>query len=253
MTGLTTAIRTLTVLRVPGREAVPLSSSVVWFPLVGGLLGALLHCVTLSAAAMGLEWPEGVALLLLGLGVLLTGALHVDGLADAADGLLGGGDRDRRLEIMKDPRLGAYGAVALLLVSLAKWTALVRLLEGGARLSLWIVTAYVASRGVQADLVASLPYARASGGTAAPYVASGTARRLASMASSIALCGLATGPAGVAAWVVAWSCGQAFGQWCRRRVGGVTGDLLGAANELTEALVLVGGALLGGRFVELAP
>ena len=105
---LITAIRTLSILPVPGKGTEDLSSALSWFPVVGALLGGLLYLLALIASSVtDGRWPEGVAAILLLAAVVLTRGLHLDGLADWADAFGGGQDRDHTLAIMKDPGTGA--------------------------------------------------------------------------------------------------------------------------------------------------
>ena len=133
MRGLVTAIRTLTSLPCPGREADKMTSALPWFPVVGLLLGGLLYGV--SACTQWLTrglWPEASAIVVLICAALFTGGLHLDGLADWADGFWGGRTKEKTLAIMKDSAVGSFGAVALICALLAKWVCLTRLLADGA-------------------------------------------------------------------------------------------------------------------------
>jgi adenosylcobinamide-GDP ribazoletransferase len=217
---------------------------------VGGLLGLALFLpawgfsllVMLHPPAGWFSWPAGMALLLLAMGTLLTGALHLDGLGDWADGFFGAREKDKVLAIMKDPRKGSFGVIAVVLVLLAKWAAFARLVEGSG-IPEWIIAAMVVSRFCQVDLAASLPYARAEGGTAAPFVAGARWwHRLVAWLLTLAICIGACGPAGAAAPVLGWIMMRLFRRHCRRRVGGVTGDLLGACSELVETGLLLAAA-----------
>jgi adenosylcobinamide-GDP ribazoletransferase len=236
---LTTALRTLTLLPAPGRDAQTLAAALPWFPAVGALVGGALY--GLMAAAMRLPgggWPAGAAAAAVLGGTLLTRGLHLDGLADWADGFGGGRDRESTLRIMKDPSVGAFGTLALVGALLAKWVAFERL--AGCGTGLWVVAACVAARTVQVDLAVWLPYARAEGGTAEGFVRdSRPAHFLAALALAAALVVGLCGPVGALALGAAGLAGRAFGWWCRRRVGGVTGDLLGAASELVETALLL--------------
>ena len=244
--GLATAMRTLTILPFPGGEARKAASALPWFPLVGGALGGILYgiCV-LEDRFLGSAWPGGMAILVVALGAVLTRAIHLDGLADWADAFGSMSDRKRKLAIMKDPHVGAFGIVALVTILAAKWVAVVQLLEYEA--AVWIVAAYVVSRAMQVELAAALPYARVEDGTAAPFVRDARLwHRLVAWLVAAALVLGVFGPAGAAALAVGVVIARSFGFWCRRRMGGVTGDLLGAASELVETGVLFLAALSGG-------
>jgi len=243
--GMVTAFRTLTILPLPGRDAEDMAASLPWFPLVGCALGFILYGLSrLLGLVGGDSWPEGVALVLVLGSIVLTRGLHLDGLADWADAFGSMSDRQRTLEIMQDPRVGAFAVVAVVVVLLAKWVALARLAVAGELI--WIVAAYIVSRAVLVELACCLPYARPCAGTGAAFVQ--TARpihRLWSLLSGLALLLGIYGPAGGVAVGVGWGLTRLFGFWCYRRVGGVTGDLLGACSEIVETLVLLLAALCG--------
>lgn len=239
--GLVKAIRTLTILSVPGEEGEDASSALRWFPVVGLLIGLLLAAVGML---LGDVWPEGVAALIVAAYIVLTRGLHLDGLADWADGFWGGGDKERVLAIMKDSCVGTFGSCALIAVLLAKWVAYTHLIRTG-NLG-WIVAACVVSRSAQVILAASHPYARDEDGTGAAFINGAAPHHIApTLTICIVLALLACGPswAYVGTFASAWIATGVFGAWCRKRVGGVTGDLLGAGSELVETLVLMMGAL----------
>lgn len=245
MRGLVTAIRTLTVLRVPGKEAESFASSLPWFPAVGFLVGWILFGVAaLSRLPLLGDWPQLVAAIGGIAGLMLTGGLHADGLADWADGFFGSRDREKTLRIMKDSTIGAFGAMALFADLLLRWICWVRLLAVGN--PLWIVVAAVVSRCVQADLAVSQPYARAEGGTAASFVRDARPwHGGAALLLAAALLGaLPVRMPALVALAVGWLVSRGFGIYARRRIGGVTGDVLGACSEMVETMVLVLGALL---------
>jgi adenosylcobinamide-GDP ribazoletransferase len=245
MRGLTSAIRTLTRLPAPGGEAASLGEATPWFPIVGFLLGVEMWLASaIWTWATGGSWPEGAALAIVAGGLWVTRGLHLDGLADMADGFGGGTDRESALRIMKDPRKGSFGVMAIALAVLAKWAALTHLIgrDGVA----WVPVAMTVSRFVMADLVAAFPYARREGGMAAPFF-EGASRDRTRLALAGAVVAIAVVPlpgwARLLALAMGWVGARAFGRYCRRRVGGLTGDLLGAACELTETGILVGGAI----------
>ncbi|HET9551537.1 MAG TPA: adenosylcobinamide-GDP ribazoletransferase [Anaeromyxobacteraceae bacterium] len=240
------AIAFLTRLPVPGAagfDGADVGRAAPLFPAAGALLGAIL------AAAGWLLAPRLppllTAALLLALAALLTGALHLDGLADTADGLGGGRTREDALRIMRDHAVGAYGASALVLTLLVEVAAL-SALAGRPGAAAWIVLAFTASRWSPVALSRFLPSARAGAGLGAA-----TAAHVSTVALLVAtaIAGVAAVPLrlpGLAALLAAFAFAAAFGALCRRRIGGVTGDTLGASAQLVEALVLVLGAAAVG-------
>lgn len=247
--GLISAVRTLTAIPCPGREAADAAAGLPWYPIVGALLGGVLYGLGTGAQALVPGgWAQGTAALLVVAGILLTRGLHLDGLADWADGFWGGWNREQTLRIMKDSHVGTFGALALVTVILAKWVALQRLV--GLGMMLWIVPAYPISRMSVVGLAYSLPYARPEGGTGgAPVRGARLSHYAVAIFSaaffSIALCG----PRVAALLVAGWFVSLALSVWFRYRIGGVTGDLLGATSELVETAVLVLSAAGGDRLL----
>ena len=228
-------------IRLPGMpQPREVGRSVLFYPLVGFLFGVLLWGLDALLAGAPLMLH---AALLLTVWVLLSGGLHLDGLADSADAWLGGfGDRERTLTIMKDPRSGPIAVVTLVLVLLLKFCALLALIEQqqgaallivpligrAALLGVFLTTRYVRAGGLGQALADHLPR------TAGWWV----------LGLSAVACVVLAGVAGV------WALGlAALGfVWLRRvmvrRLGGTTGDTAGALLELLEVLVLVGLALV---------
>ncbi|SLN40522.1 adenosylcobinamide-GDP ribazoletransferase [Roseisalinus antarcticus] len=230
------AMALLTRLPAPGADHARGASAAWAWPLVGLLLGALAALGVQIALALGL--PAGAAAALaLALLAGLTGGLHQDGLADSADGLWGGRDRARRLEIMRDSRVGSYGVLAIALVLLLQWTALEGLVAAKAH---WVALplAGAASRATMAAVMAALPHARADGlarltGRPAP-------RTAAAAAGLAALACLALAPATLPALaLVALLSGLTVARLAMARLGGQTGDILGATQQLTELTALL--------------
>ena len=214
------------------------------FPLVGAGLGAVVGGIAASLAAS--LSPSLAAAVALATGTLLTGALHLDALADTADAL-GAHSRERALEIMRDHTIGAYGAVAIALDLLVKAVALAALARDG-RVLPFAIAAGALSRAAPVPLAAALPYARPGEGLARSLAGSAWGRAAAAAAVATLIAALATGLDGLAlaafAALVTASLGAAFARW----LGGVTGDALGAAVELAEVALLVAAvALVGGR------
>ncbi|MCA0869693.1 adenosylcobinamide-GDP ribazoletransferase [Seohaeicola saemankumensis] len=205
------------------------------FPLAG-LAVALPACaVGLLALALGLPAPLAAGLVL-AMQMLLTGAMHEDGLADTADGLWGGFDRDRRLEIMGDSRIGTYGVLALVVVTGLRWTALAALLQAGAWPAVLAVAAL--SRAALPMLMTALPPAR-DGGLSRGVGVPGRAVSLVALLLGAALAAPA-GPAIALPALAAALVLVALALVARAKIGGQTGDILGAAQQLGEATLLCG-------------
>lgn len=233
------ALRFFTRLPVPawvGHSAAALNHSARYFPLVGVLVGGL---AAAAYALAGLVWPKSLALLLAFAATLLvTGAFHEDGWADAIDGLGGGWTRERILEIMKDSRLGSYGAIALVMLLLTRFVAL---LETEAALVVpALVAGHALSRLCATLVMHRLDYAREEG-KAKPL-----ATRIAPGELALAaLCGLAPllllPPAAAATGVaLALAATLWLGRLFHRWLGGYTGDCLGATQQLAEVAFYLG-------------
>lgn len=220
--------------RIPVPFTTPRPTGLWAWPLVGLVTGGA--GLILGAAAHGFGVSVGVAaVLVLAAQAALTGGLHEDGLSDCADGFWGGHSVAKRLEIMKDSRIGSYGALALTLAMLARWSALVALLGAGA----WglALAAMILSRAAMGSVMAALPNARA-GGLSARHGRP-------SLAAAGAGCGLALalgfGFAGGQVAVLALAASLAavgVALVARAKIGGQTGDVLGATQVLAELAAL---------------
>jgi len=239
MNGLLAAIGFLTRVPVPVRvfdDERAKAQSLAWYPLVGLLMGAGLAgfawCLRdapslLSGALVLLAW------------VVLTGALHLDGLADSADAWVGGlGDPVRTLEIMKDPRSGPAGVVAVVMLLLLKLAALASL---SAHAIVLLPLAPVLARMALTLAFVTTPYVRQAGLGSALVAAPRAACRLSVLAGT-GVC-IAMGWRGAVALIAAVLVFVLWRRACMRRIGGTTGDTAGALAELVEAAVLVALAL----------
>ena len=217
------------------------AAAVAYYPLVGTLIGAfagLVFCLAHLVFPVALSVVLAVALTL-----LATGALHEDGFADACDGLGGGATRERALEIMRDPRLGTYGAAGLGLLLAAKVLALV---AAPVEVIPWLlVAAHAASRASMAFALASGTYARPSG-IAAPLAEaspSGTRIAFAIVIGAAASCSLlfAVAPAVLLAGLGGLALGHLLMRIAyQRKLGGYTGDCLGAVQQASELGLYLG-------------
>ena len=218
-----------------------LNRSTRYFPAIGWLIGGIIAGVFLLAQ---LVLPEGVAVVLaLGVGVLATGAFHEDGFADICDGFGGGMTRERTLEIMKDSRVGAYAVIGVVLLFALKITALVSLSTEG----IWVVVAallfaHVLSRWSVVTIIFTNAYARAD-----------LTSKVKPIGRSISSLGVVAGtvwllpflgfvwwhPWWLLAIPIAFLIRLVLAAWFRRRLGGYTGDCLGAAQQIIEVSVFL--------------
>ena len=223
-------------IRLPGMPSPQeLGRSLLFYPLVGLLFGGLLWGLNglLGGAPALLH-----AAILLTVWVVLSGGLHLDGLADSADAWLGGfGDRERTLTIMKDPRSGPIAVVTLVLVLLLKFAALLALIEQQATVAL--ILAPLLGRTALLGLFLTTPYVRAGGlGQALADHLPRLTGRWVLLLSALA-CVLIAGWGGVIALVVAVGVFAGVRHLMMRRLGGTTGDTAGALLELLEVAVLM--------------
>jgi adenosylcobinamide-GDP ribazoletransferase len=213
-----------------------LGSSMAYYPLVGLCLGLLLWLLYVLLSRL---FPPTVTLvLLLGSLAVLTGGLHLDGLADTIDGLSGGASREETLQIFKDPHVGAMAIVGVTLVLLLKYTSLNQLPHQALLPSLVLMTTL--SRYSMVQLACFSSYARASGGLGEPFVRgikSQHFRLAVLLTAGVTL--LFSGIRGLLIWLLVSLITLGYQIYFRKRLNGITGDVLGATNELNEVLVLL--------------
>ncbi|THD85813.1 adenosylcobinamide-GDP ribazoletransferase [Aliigemmobacter aestuarii] len=234
--GLRGAVMLLTRLPLPASPRPPAGPSAAWaWPLAGIIVAGL--AAVAAAVALWAGVPAGpAAALALAVQIMATGAMHEDGLADTADGFWGGWTRERRLEIMKDSRIGSYGVLALVIVGLMRWSALAHAFDAG-----WVVAPLIASAALSrvpmAALMAGLPNARGTGLSQSLGRPSGAvAAKAAGVATLAALAFAGWGAVPMALAVAAVA--LAVAALARAKIGGQTGDVLGAAQQLAEAASL---------------
>lgn len=232
------AVAFLTRLPLPLTSRPPAAAfprAVGFFPLVGALLGvAIAAADALLLTVVATPVASAIDLLLL---ALLTGGLHVDGLADAADGVLGRLERERRLAVMREGRVGAFGVAAVGLVLVLEQSALAQL-AGPARVTA-IVAACVLARWAMSLALWRFPYARPAGlGRAFKDGLGLRDLALASATTALIVAVLVPGQA-IAAFVLVTALVLALGTFAVRRLGGLTGDTYGALGELAFAGALV--------------
>ena len=217
-----------------GVREVDLGRSVAVFPVVGLVLG-----LALAGLGYGLHAhlpPALLAVFAVALLAALTGGLHLDGFADVFDAVGGGrGDRARMLEIMRDSRIGAHGAAGLVLLILAKVCAVAPAIERADFVALLAFPAV--ARWTAVPLIVLFPYARREGAGRAFHDGAGRAQ-LGLAAAVMSVIVVALGARLVLPTLAATLGALAFGLWMRRRLGGLTGDVYGAAIEWAEVIVL---------------
>lgn len=222
--------------RVDTDRATARGAAAAWaYPVVGLIVGIIAAIGMSIAAAIGL--PAGAAALI-GIATLsiITGAMHEDGLADTADGLWGGWDAVHRLKIMKDSYIGTYGVIAIVLSLLMRWLLLTELIHLGAGTAL--IAAAMLSRAAMVGVMTWLPNARTNGLSRAvgrPTLAVALVAAGIATVGAMGLIGLISIGAAVAVSVMAVGCGAI----AKAKIGGQTGDILGAVQQITEISVMI--------------
>jgi adenosylcobinamide-GDP ribazoletransferase len=212
-------------------EEKELARSMAFFPLVGLVVGLLL---TAGYYLFSLFLPKSITLwLILGLFALLTRGLHLDGFADTLDGLATGGSKERILEVMRDSRIGAFGVIGLILLMGAKYLALDQILNSSIYNSLILMT--VLGRNSMVLVCYRSAYVRPEGGLAKSFVENLKLHELIiSLASAFGVAFILLGMKGILVFLGVCFLNLGYRFFFIRKLGGVTGDILGAANELSE-------------------
>lgn len=244
MRSLLAAIQFLTVLPFPsgficGEKE--LRRSVIFFPAVGALIGGV---VALFALGIGMLFPAlPASVLIVILMLALSGCLHMDGLADTADGFLSARPKERVLEIMKDSRIGSMGVVAIVSVLVLKIACLASTPEALSRRVVFLMP--LAGRCMLVLGMALGPYARPQGGLASAF---GRPHWTATALALAVLAGggwLLLGWTGIVATMLTLITTALLSRWSQRKIGGFTGDTLGAACEIAEVAPALVAACLG--------
>ncbi len=238
---IATAFMLLTRLPLPTAPFVPTAgrslAQAAWaYPLVGLAVGAIAVAVAWALQSFGVVSPITALFVVLS-SVIVTGAMHEDGLADCADGFWGGWDMAKRLVIMKDSQIGTYGVIALVLSLLLRWYVITQMIEKGVLLGA-VLTAAVMSRGAMVWVMHRLPHARRDGlaqntgrpGRAATYTALGFTALAALFAPEVSTL-----------WLIVIAVLATLGVQtvARRKIGGQTGDVLGATQQIVEVAILI--------------
>ena len=229
------ALGFLTLIPMPQKAFREDGRQILHFPLIGLLIGALLFLVNhICALFVYTEIRVLIDTLFL---AVITGALHLDGLADSADGLFSHRTKEQKLEIMKDPRIGVMGTLAVIFILALKMAGLSGLKHPGNEI--WLFIAPALARGSQVIGLVFMNYARDTGGKSQLFFQKGNYRLLVFILIPLALpfwLSLATGFIILTLFLTV----NVLLLWFfHKQIGGITGDTLGAATEITEALVLV--------------
>jgi len=223
-------------IKVDADRAMARGAASAWaYPLVGAVIAVFVGAVASAAIWLGIHEPV-VAGLCLFTSIMITGAMHEDGLADSADGLWGGWTVERRLEIMKDSRIGTYGVLAVGLSLLLRFSAIWGLIDAG---WLWagLLIAGMGSRAVMLGLMGFIPNAR-KGGLSHSVGRPTTSTVLVGLGICI-LCLAIVGGWHVITFVLSAAiCGMACASTAQRKIEGQTGDILGATQQVTEVVLL---------------
>jgi adenosylcobinamide-GDP ribazoletransferase len=239
MKNLLLALSFLTILPV-GRGLLKkdqeLVRSMAFFPLVGLVIGLLL---ALGYYLLSFLFTKSLVLwLTIGLLALLTRGLHLDGLADTMDGLASGGSREKILEVMRDSRIGAFGVISLILLIGAKYFALDQISTQSIPYALILMT--VVGRNSMVLVCYRSPYARTGEGLGKPFTENlGTRELTFSLLSAFGIALLTMGINGILVFLEICLFSLVYRFYFIKKLGGVTGDILGMANELSELLCLI--------------
>lgn len=219
-------------------DTVTLGRSVPFFPLVGIGIGTLLSILYYGMFILGIPVVPGSIVLVMAW-TMITGGLHLDGIADSADGMCSYRTRERMLEIMRDSRIGTMGALALIFIILLKIGCVVELYKNPVLLVRILLMAPVAGRSLQVSMLTWQPYARCEGGLAQIFVAK---RRfwhaILSLFLLVIMCGGLMRGYGLVCAGVSLLIGLCFSMWCQKKIGGFTGDTLGGICEMGETAFL---------------
>lgn len=233
--GLRAGVSFLT--RIPVRGDIDerdVAASVAWFPVVGAAIGAASGLVYIGASRW---WPSWVAAVLaITTGVLTTGGFHEDGLGDTADAAGAAGTGRDPQPVLKDPRMGAFGVIALALTLLLRVGALASLAPHAGFFAL--VATHALARGTSAAVVVLAP--STGTGLGSSYAAlTPRWRGIAAWIVGVVVAAACLRLAGIAAAVVCAVLAFGMATWARRRLGGVSGDVLGAIEQLGEVATLL--------------
>jgi len=237
-----TAVRTLTVVPVPGKDTENHAAALPFFPVAGAGLGMLLYAIAMGCAFMFDSAPLVSGLVVTVAATVLTGCMHVDGFADVADGFGGGRTKERILEIFRDSHHGTFGMCAVTFDLAAKILLFGWCVESGNCFLIALCAMF--SRTLMAWTCVLFPYSRDNGGKAFLFF-SGKKSGIALGAVTVSFLAVTFFIVGtvplVVAFCVALLPAELFLIYCMHRIGGITGDCLGAVNEISELTLLAAG------------
>jgi adenosylcobinamide-GDP ribazoletransferase len=231
----------LTILPVPGQDTDDFSKSLLYFPFAGGIIALVAYPFFWVCQLIPHQLYNVGGLLFTLISIVITGGLHIDGIADVADGFFGGRNKETVLKIMKDSRIGSFGGIAIVMDLLFRFVLYGYILTSLTYLP--VLLAMIISRSAQAIVLASCTYARGpEGGTAAPFSGSRSKIPLLVGIISVLYGGfffffkpepliISLIAAIVAVYCAVW--------YYYRRIGGITGDCIGSINEITEIIYLL--------------
>jgi adenosylcobinamide-GDP ribazoletransferase len=232
------ALQFLTIIPLPWHprcDSRDMGRATAWFPLAGLTIGAMLLLADLALTTL---FPRHLTdALLIALLAIITGGLHLDGLADVCDGMAARGDKERFLEVMKDSRVGAIGVVGLVLGLLLKYSALLAVPIYMKRPALLLFPAL--ARFCQVALLSGSRSARTDGLGHAVLSGMGPAHLLIATGSAIIIAWFGLKIAGLAALLLMIAWGLLVRRWFTARLGGITGDIIGFASETAEIIALL--------------
>jgi adenosylcobinamide-GDP ribazoletransferase len=238
---LVTALRTLTILPIPGKDTDDFSKSLLFFPLAGGIIALVAYPFFLLCHLIP-QQLHGVGGLLFTLtSIAITGGLHIDGIADVADGFFGGRNKETILKIMKDSRIGTFGGIAIVMDLLFRFVLYEFIITSLTYVP--VLLSMIVSRSAQAIVLSSCSYARGpEGGTAAPFSGSRSKIPLLFVIVTVMYGGFLfffkPEPLLISlVTVIVTVCGAVW--YYYRRIGGITGDCIGSVNEIAEILFLM--------------
>jgi adenosylcobinamide-GDP ribazoletransferase len=213
-----------------------LGSSMVYYPLVGLFIGIALWILSLVLNTL---FPLPVAnVLLLGALAVMTGGLHLDGLADTLDGLSGGYSREETLNIFRDPHVGTMAVVGVVLILMLQYASLNTLPDDAMLPTLVLMSTL--SRFSMVQLASFSPYARPGGGVGEPFVRGIKREHFAiALLLTLGIALLFSGMRGLMIWLLVSLATYGYLTYFRKRLNGITGDVLGASNEIHQTLVLI--------------